>query len=278
MANKFVTAHVGTKKAETRVNDIFAIKQFPGEGQRDLLAQFNRVRITLPNISGEMAVTTFQNGLSREGSRATRKLLSRLMKYPLTTWDEIHNAYCADIRADDDNLNEPTRPLISVQSEPTKKCRDNTRRDHLVSRPGRERHQPYVRMPGPLPFIYEDGLSRPRSGTHRNDRGMPPLSAHNFCASPIFVVYALEKLGIKVKWPPKMRSDPNTRKFDALCEFHLERKHKTEDCITLRVEVAKLLQQGHLKELLNHKGRNTLARGRERPDRRNHLYQIVSLV
>ncbi|XP_019253882.1 PREDICTED: uncharacterized protein LOC109232572 [Nicotiana attenuata] len=61
-----------------------------------------------------MAVVTFQNELSRDGSRVTRKLLSRLMKYPPTTWDEIHNAYYAKVRADDDDLNRPTRWLVSV--------------------------------------------------------------------------------------------------------------------------------------------------------------------
>ncbi|XP_070008443.1 uncharacterized protein [Nicotiana sylvestris] len=82
---------------------------------------------------------------------------------------------------------------------------------------------------------------------------------------PTVVVYALEKLRTKVKWPPKMRSDPSTKKSDALCEFHQERGHKREDCINIRLEVANLLQQGHLKELLSDKGRNTLARGRECP-------------
>ncbi|XP_016451336.2 uncharacterized protein LOC107776039 [Nicotiana tabacum] len=62
-----------------------------------------------------------------------------------------------------------------------------------------------------------------------------------------------------------MWSDPNTRKSDALCEFHQERGHKTEDCITLRQEVENLLQQGHLKELLSDKGKNTLASGQECP-------------
>lgn len=43
--DKFVTAHAGAKKAETRVNDIFTIKQSLGEGLRDFLARFNRVRM-----------------------------------------------------------------------------------------------------------------------------------------------------------------------------------------------------------------------------------------
>ncbi|XP_075098012.1 uncharacterized protein LOC142175328 [Nicotiana tabacum] len=96
LADKFVTAHVGAKKAETRVKDIFPIKQYPGKGLRDFLARFNRVRMTLPNISEGMAVAAFQNGLSIDGSRITRKLLSRLMKYPPASWDEINNAYCVE--------------------------------------------------------------------------------------------------------------------------------------------------------------------------------------
>nr|XP_009758263.1 PREDICTED: uncharacterized protein LOC104210954 [Nicotiana sylvestris] len=61
-----------------------------------------------------------------------------------------------------------------------------------------------------------------------------------------------------------MRSDPSTRKSDTLCEFHQERGQKTEDCIALMQEVVNMLQQGHLKELLTDKGRNTFATGRER--------------
>ncbi|XP_016490959.2 uncharacterized protein LOC107810675 [Nicotiana tabacum] len=144
MADKFVTVHAGAKKAETRANDIFAIKQSPGEGLRDFLARFNYVRMTLPNVSEGMAVAAFQNGLSR---------------------------------------NE--------------------------------------------------------------------------------IVYAMEKLGPKVKWPQKIRSDPNTRKSNALCEFHQERGHKIEDCIALRKEVINMLHQGHLKELMSNRGRANFARGRE---------------
>ncbi|XP_019256266.1 PREDICTED: uncharacterized protein LOC109234652 [Nicotiana attenuata] len=59
-----------------------------------------------------------------------------------------------------------------------------------------------------------------------------------------------------------MRSDPNTRKSDALCEFHQEHRHKTEDCVALRQEVIKMLRQGHLKELLSNNGRTNFARGR----------------
>ncbi|XP_070057645.1 uncharacterized protein [Nicotiana tomentosiformis] len=93
---------------------------------------------------------------------------------------------------------------------------------------------------------------------------MPPLlAAHNFLVSPIEIVYALEKLGTKVKWPPMMRSDPNTRKSDALCEFHQEHARKIENYIALRQEVVNILRQGQLKELLSDKQRTNFSRGRE---------------
>lgn len=105
------------KKAEARVNDIFAIWQTMGEGLKDFLARFNRVRMSLPNISEGMAVAAFQNWLSRDGSRETKKLLRRLMKYPPPTWEEIHNAYCAEVRADEDDLNGPNRRLTTILPE-----------------------------------------------------------------------------------------------------------------------------------------------------------------
>nr|XP_009595794.1 uncharacterized protein LOC104092019 [Nicotiana tomentosiformis] len=209
-------------------------------------------------------VETFQNGVSRDGSRVTRKLLSRLLKYSPTTWDEFNNAYCAEVRADEDDLNGATHRITSVQAESRKDRRDNARRDHPIPRPNGEHNQLYIRMAIVPSLIYEEGPSRPRTGTYWNDRGMPPLlSAHNFYVSPTEIVYALQTFKPKVKWPPKIRSVPNTRKFDALFGFYQERGHKTEDYITLRQEVLNILRQGHLKGLLSDMGRTNFSRRRK---------------
>nr|XP_009779885.1 PREDICTED: uncharacterized protein LOC104229022 [Nicotiana sylvestris] len=62
-----------------------------------------------------------------------------------------------------------------------------------------------------------------------------------------------------------MKSDPSTRKSNVICEFHQERGHKTEDCIGLRLEVVRMLNQGHLKELLSDRRRANFACRREQP-------------
>uniref|UniRef100_A0A1U7Y6P2 Uncharacterized protein LOC104241668 n=1 Tax=Nicotiana sylvestris TaxID=4096 RepID=A0A1U7Y6P2_NICSY len=217
MADKSVTAHAGAKKAEARVNDIFAVRQSSGEGLRDFLARFNRVRMSLPNVSERIT-------------------------------EEIHNAYCAKERADDDDLNGPIQRLTSVQEESRSDHRNDSQRDQSGPRLSRERHQHYVRttvLPSPR---HMEGPPRPYIGTQRNER-----------------VYALKKLGTMVKCPQKMKSGPNTQKLNAICEFHQERGHKTEDCIGLRQEVVRMLNQGNLKELMSDRGRVNFARGRELP-------------
>ncbi|XP_019242110.1 PREDICTED: uncharacterized protein LOC109222180, partial [Nicotiana attenuata] len=265
MADKFATAHAGAKKDEARVNDIFAIRKTTGEGLRDFVARFNRVRMSLPNVSEGMAIAAFQNGLSRDGSKATKKLLSRLMKYPPTTWEEIHNAYCAEVRADEDDLNGPIQWLTSVQTETRRDRRNNGQRDPLP-RFNRERHQPYVRAPSPPPPRHQDAFQR-HIATLRNERE---------------IVYALEKLG-PIHWSPKMKSDPSARKSNVLCEFHQERGHRTKDCIGPRQEVVRMLNQGYLKELLSDKGRANFARGRDQsqgppkpPSPKRTIQMIVS--
>ncbi|XP_070026713.1 uncharacterized protein [Nicotiana sylvestris] len=62
-----------------------------------------------------------------------------------------------------------------------------------------------------------------------------------------------------------MKSNPSTRRSNVLCEFHQKRGYKTEDCIGLRQEVVRMLNQGYLKELLSDKGRANFARGRDQP-------------
>ncbi|XP_016483782.1 uncharacterized protein LOC107804411 [Nicotiana tabacum] len=265
MADKFVTTHAGAKKAEASVNDIFTVRQMHGEGLRDFLARFNRVRMSQLNVSEGMPVAVFQNGLKRNRLRVTRKLLSNLMKYPPTAWEEIHNAYCAEVRAGEDDLNGPTQRLTSLQNEARKDHRNDGRRDQLGPRLIRERHQPYVRTSAPPPSRHTDVPPR-HTVPYRHEKGMPPLlPAHNFCVSPSEIVYALEKLGPKVQWSQKMRSDLSTRKSSAFCEFHQERGHITEDCIGLRHEVVQMLGLGYLKELLSDRGQANFARGCKQP-------------
>ncbi|XP_059277661.1 uncharacterized protein LOC132031766 [Lycium ferocissimum] len=77
------------------------------------------------------------------------------------------------------------------------------------------------------------------------------------------MVAALDKLGNRVKRPGKMKLDPSKINPKHFCEFHKGHGHKTEDCHALGLTVAKLLEQGHLTELLSERGKQAYYQNRE---------------
>ncbi|KAL0444272.1 UNVERIFIED_CONTAM: hypothetical protein Slati_2149900 [Sesamum latifolium] len=58
-----------------------------------------------------------------------------------------------------------------------------------------------------------------------------------------------------VRRPPPMQDNPKRMKSEQFCHFHEDRGHDTEDCYNLKDEIEKLIQKGHFREFLVHKGR-----------------------
>nr|XP_016504776.1 PREDICTED: uncharacterized protein LOC107822723 [Nicotiana tabacum] len=233
MEDKFATAHVGEKKAEARVNDIFAIKKTSKDGTAKCVRR-----------NGSRSLPKW---VKHERIKGNQKIAQQTHEVTPTTWEEIHNAYCAEVRADEDDLNGLTQRLTLVQTEARRDRRNDGRRDQ-PPRLNRERHQPYVRTTNPPPP--RDSI---RTGETRHEGTMAT----------------------------KMRSDPSARRSNVLCEFHQERGHKIEDCIGLRQEVVRMLNQGYLKEMISDKGRANFARGRDpsqglpKPPSPAHTIQMI---
>ncbi|XP_074278721.1 uncharacterized protein LOC141602316 [Silene latifolia] len=68
------------------------------------------------------------------------------------------------------------------------------------------------------------------------------------------LIKRLDNMRPVVRWPRKV-DNPNPRRDQTKwCEFHMDVGHTTEDCFTLRKEVAYLLKAGYLKDLIKTKG------------------------
>uniref|UniRef100_A0A2N9ITY0 Retrotransposon gag domain-containing protein n=1 Tax=Fagus sylvatica TaxID=28930 RepID=A0A2N9ITY0_FAGSY len=68
-----------------------------------------------------------------------------------------------------------------------------------------------------------------------------------------------------LRWPGKIRSDPNSRPKNLYCRFHRDHGHLTEDCVALKEQVETLIRQGKLQKYVS---RPTNARPAKPPAQR----------
>ncbi|XP_022854630.1 uncharacterized protein LOC111375941 [Olea europaea var. sylvestris] len=50
----------------------------------------------------------------------------------------------------------------------------------------------------------------------------------------------------ELKWPPRLRSPPNTRDKSKYCNFHRDHGHTTEDCFSLKRDIEAFIKKGFL--------------------------------
>ena len=53
-----------------------------------------------------------------------------------------------------------------------------------------------------------------------------------------------------LKWPEKMKGDPNKRNRNEYCHFHRDHGHDTNECFNLKQQIENLIWQGKLRNFL----------------------------
>ncbi|GFY93182.1 hypothetical protein Acr_08g0015780 [Actinidia rufa] len=71
---------------------------------------------------------------------------------------------------------------------------------------------------------------------------LPPLN------DPVAQVLSEIKHEEFVKWPEKIKTDPQKRNRNKYCEFHRDHGHNTEDCFQLKEQIADLIKRGYLRK------------------------------
>nr|XP_009595803.1 uncharacterized protein LOC104092028 [Nicotiana tomentosiformis] len=133
-------------------------------------------------------------------------------------------------------------------------------------------------------FANKDSSSS--SSRFRKDRGERSSDAntnvrigdYNFNVSTSELVVVLISMWDKVRWPKEMRSNPNRRNPDFLCEFHNDHGHRTSDCRLLQGEVEYLLKQGYLTELFNEKDKQAYMKNRQEPPKPPSPKRTVNVI
>ncbi|GFS34896.1 hypothetical protein Acr_00g0036670 [Actinidia rufa] len=87
----------------------------------------------------------------------------------------------------------------------------------------------------------------PRTPPRRPEFNLPPLNA------PVAQVLSEIKHEEFVKWPGKIKTDPQKRNKNKYCEFHRDHGHNTEDCFQLKEQIADLIKRGYLRKYITNR-------------------------
>ncbi|XP_060182127.1 uncharacterized protein LOC132611767 [Lycium barbarum] len=248
------------------MEDIFNIKQRRDETLRKFVHHFQKHRNTLPQIEDKWAGIAFRHALHLDGKPVIKDLAKHLVEYPAKIWDDIYYQYCSKIRIEQDIISPIMRKSLSTTKDTSNGSYSRKSDGGQMYRS--ECYDPYYSR-GTHEGTRRNNQywckSSPAAGTCRRyyNTGAPKLTDHNFCVSTSEVVAALDKLGNRVKWPGKMKSDPSKRNPEHFCEFHKGHGHKIEDCHALRLAVAELLEQRHLTKLLSEKVKQAYYQNRD---------------
>ena len=68
-----------------------------------------------------------------------------------------------------------------------------------------------------------------------------------------------------LKWPEKMKGNPNKRNKNKYCRFHRDHGHDTDDCYDLKQQIENLIRQGKLRHFVgrDHKDKKLKAKVEE---------------
>ncbi|XP_022860925.1 uncharacterized protein LOC111381378 [Olea europaea var. sylvestris] len=79
----------------------------------------------------------------------------------------------------------------------------------------------------------------------------PPSTAFTHLNTSRSIILMEIKDSRELKWPPRLRSPPDTCDKSKYCDFHRDHDHTAEDCLALKREIEALIRRGFLSSYIN---------------------------
>ena len=81
-----------------------------------------------------------------------------------------------------------------------------------------------------------------------------------------------------LKWPEKMKGDPNKRNQNKYCHFHRDHGHDTDECFDLKQQIENLIRQGKLRNFLGRDYKDEKLKAKVEESSRPPLGEIRMIV
>ena len=141
------------------------------------------------------------------------------------------------------------------------------------------------RIEANLSCHFEQGPhSKKRRTEEKKDRDnkKPGPSARNQQYTPLNILLEQVLMQIKddpsLKWPEKMKGDPNKCNRNKYCCFHNDHGHDTDECFDLKQQIENLIRQGKLRNFLRRDHKDEKLKGKIEESSRPSLGEIRVII
>ncbi|KAF3510461.1 hypothetical protein F2Q69_00006639 [Brassica cretica] len=240
LSDKFVEQFARSRDLEKISDGLYEILQHMAEPLRGYIAHFNQEKVAIPECSIPTAISAFKRGILPDGD-----LYKELTKNQCKTMEDVLSRALAHVKWEEDvasrakaQQNQDPKTIRSDRTERDEKPSQRPARDSGNRNRGRYQNRPIEKAEwmavSTWPVISHLSISRPE------------------------LINVLRRMGQQVKCPQKMKVPYSFRNPGFWCDFHRDHRHKTEDCIALKIEVNELLKKRHLREFLFEKAKSHL--------------------
>ncbi|GFZ06762.1 hypothetical protein Acr_18g0009320 [Actinidia rufa] len=223
LSQLFVANFMSCRNRQKNASHLFTVHPKETESLKDFVKRFNQAILEVEDPNNKVIIMAMMEGLrpgplfdslSKNVPETLSALQSKTEKYIAT--EELAEAKRRRRGKDDHKRKEPDTRRINYREETRHK------------RPDRD------------PKCSND--RRPRTPPRRSEFILPPLNA------PIAQVLSKIKHEEFVKWPGKIKTDPQKRNQNKYYEFYWDHGHNTEDYFQLKEQIADLIKKGYLRK------------------------------
>ncbi|GFY96586.1 hypothetical protein Acr_11g0008920 [Actinidia rufa] len=219
LSRLFVANFMSCRNRQKNASHLFIVHQKETESLKDFVKRFNQAILEVEDPSDKVIIMAMMEGL-RPGP-----LFDSLSKNVLETLSALQSKADKYIAAEE-----------LAEAKRRRRGKDDHKRKEPDTRRNDYREETRYKRPDRDPK--RSNNRRPRTPPRRPKFILPPLNA------PVAQVLSEIKHEEFVKWPGKIKTDPQKRNRNKYCEFHRDHGHNTEDCFQLKEQIADLIKRG----------------------------------
>uniref|UniRef100_A0A2N9FYE4 Reverse transcriptase n=1 Tax=Fagus sylvatica TaxID=28930 RepID=A0A2N9FYE4_FAGSY len=218
LSRAFIDHFIGSQRRGRPPTHLLSVKQMEGESLRTFVHRFNGEAMKIDRPKEDVTVTAFMAGL-RKGD-----FLYELCKDPPETMSELMYEATKHMNAED---------ALEAMDDPPPKRRKEV--EDRKPEPSKQKVPKFTETP------------------ERKRTTAPPVKFSSFTPlnTPIDKLLLQIQDDPSLRWPGKIRSDPNSRPKNLYCRFHRDHGHLTEECVALKEQIETLIRQGKLQKYVN---------------------------